>query len=428
MRKNRFILLLVIILISLTGCSNSDEYNSEKTQLKLAVFEDNASVAEQVKLFNETNSSYEIIIEKYNRSTIASEDGILQIQREIVSGKGPDIINYGCQYSTSDIVGEYTEDLSSFLDNNTNGTDSYFQNILQSFHYNDRLYAIPVDFTLNTFVGNSTLLQGVSKWDINQMMQLYDIQEDNILLYPGQTQRDVFGTILTGCMETFIDWEKGICNYDSEEFGNILLFSKQFPSKLLITEEYSSQELFMNNQAMVLPCYLENIYDVTKNELIFGNQNVTYIGFPMENGSGTLINPGDVMLAINSMSKHKEQAWKFISQFLSADYQQTLTHSFPIRSDIFENIVTEGLIESKEPRDSMYFEGENPIYIYNISETQSVEIKNLIYNAANASTIDYNIYNIIMEEVEPYWSTAKNLHETQDIIQNRISIYISEKK
>lgn len=428
MRKWHFILSLIMILISFTGCSNSDEYNTGKIQLKLAVFEDNSSVAEQVKLFNETNSSYEIIIEKYERSTVSSEDGILQIQREIVSGTGPDIINYGCQYSTSDIVGEYTEDLTSFLDNNTSGTDSYFQNILQSFHYNDGLYAIPIDFTLNTFVGNSTLLQGVSKWDISQMMWLYDIQEENILLYPGQTQRDVFGTILTGCMETFIDWEKGICIYDSEEFGDILRFSKQFPEKLLITEEYSSQELFMNDQAMVLPCYLENVYDVAKNELIFGSQNVVYVGFPMENGSGTLINPGDVMLAINSMSKHKEQAWEFISQFLSADYQQKLTHSFPIRKDIFEDIINEGLTVSNEPRESLYFEGEKPLYIYNISEEQSLALNELISNASYASTIDYNIYNIIMEEAEAYWSNTKTLHETQDIIQNRISLYISEKK
>ena len=128
------------------------------------------------------------------------------------------------------------------------------------------------------------------------------------------------------------------------------------------------------------------------------------------------------------MSKHKEQAWEFISQFLSADYQQKLTHSFPIRKDIFEDIINEGLTVSNEPRESLYFEGEKPLYIYNISEEQSLALNELISNASYASTIDYNIYNIIMEEAEAYWSNTKTLHETQDIIQNRISLYISEKK
>ena len=102
-----------------------------------------------------------------------------------------------------------------YLENTEYGEDC-FENVIDAFSYQDGLYALPVSFKLETFVGNREELGGRTSWNVSEMISCYEEKAQDMLLYPGQMKMDVFGTILTGSMEYYIDWENGTCNFDGE--------------------------------------------------------------------------------------------------------------------------------------------------------------------------------------------------------------------
>ena len=90
--------ILSVIAVCLVACGrNTDDDLQEGTTLILASFDDNVYLKKQVELYNQTHNEYQIEIQRYERSEQMEEDGILLLQREIASGKGPDIIDFGAR-------------------------------------------------------------------------------------------------------------------------------------------------------------------------------------------------------------------------------------------------------------------------------------------------------------------------------------------
>lgn len=441
MKKALF--LLTVIVFFLTSCgtgeqSRGQQKQGEKETLILVSFEDNAELNKQVALFNKNNDHYQIEIQRYHRSDQPEEDGLVRLQREIMSGKGPDLINFGQQYTTSDIMGKYTEDLLPFLEETVRqNQEDYFNNILEAFYYKEGLYAVPVSFTLETFAGSREALNHRDHWNIQEMMECYQKKQDGMILYPGETKRDVFATILTGSMEYYIDWEKGTCRFDGEEFQKLLQFANQFPDELRMEDDYSVKQIFQNGEALLLPLRLNHIFDICRTEFIFEEEDISYIGFPVEGKSGMVIKPSSPMLAISAGSKHKEASWKLIEQLLSRQYQNSLEDAYPINRSALE----EKLLKNREPeyivdeegnrvmqvKEQVLFEGEEPIDIFCITEAQADTLLNLIDSAAICAANDYQLYSLILEEADGYFSGDKALQDTVNVIQGRAMIYISEK-
>lgn len=428
------IILTGIFTIALTACGNREVQNvAEKQRLVLATFDDGKYICEQVKKYNQESKDYYIEVRSYERSEEMEMDGILLLQREIATGKGPDIIDFGNGYTTSDIVGGYTENILDYLEEAERG--NYLENILDAFCYGEKLYAIPLGFTLESFVGLSENLSGYQSWNIEEMINCYNGQER--LLYPGEFKKDVWGTILTGSMEYYIDWETGQCNYDSEEFRKVLGFCNRFPEQLQIAEEFSVKQTFAEDKALLLPITLRTVYDICRVEHIFGEKEITFIGFPVESGNGTMIRSCGSVLAVSSASSHKEGAWAFISECLSERGQTELESGFPIRYSVLEKQIEQAMQVKygnteegeKEPivRQQILFEGEEPVGIYSITSSQAKQLLDCIRRAEKVSQVEPRIYNVFMEEAEYYFNGAKSLEETAKIIQARVSLYVNEK-
>lgn len=433
--------LMLGMMSLLTGCGRQQtetEGGQQVTTLTLAAFGENRELEQQVEWFNQANTEYQIQIMQYERSEQAEADGIARLQREIVSGEGPDIIDFGMQYATSDIVGRYTEDLKPYLtEYGFYNKENYFVNIWDAFSYKEGLYALPVSFTLETFAGSKETLEGRNQWNIQEMIACYEAQAGERILYPGQTQKDVFGTILTGSMDYYIDWEQGACSFDGEAFQKVMAFANTFPDTLVITEDYSVKQTFHDGGALLLPLRMSNIYDICKAEFIFGEAEVNYIGFPVEGTGGTVIKPSQTMLAISVNSKHKDVAWEFISKFLQEDYQREVAYGYPVCRSVLEEVLAANQVteyidggEGKAipiVKERIIFEGEDPVDIYCITEKQAQVLLQLITSAEICSANDYQLYCVLLEEVDSYFSGDKSLEETAEVIQSRANIYVSER-
>lgn len=115
MRKGmlRFI-IIIISTLCLSACGIKESLDS--TVLVLVTFQETSELKEQVALFNQTHEDYQIEVRCYERSWQLEKDGISRLQREIMSGKGPDLIDFGGDYTFSDVAGGYTENLMPYLE------------------------------------------------------------------------------------------------------------------------------------------------------------------------------------------------------------------------------------------------------------------------------------------------------------------------
>lgn len=433
--KIMFILISTFILC-LTACGRKTENEScKETVLVLATFDDNAYLKERVQQYNSMQQSYRIEIQRMMRSDQAQEDGILLLQRQIASGKGPDLINFGNDYTTSDIVGAYTEDLFTYVGENVK--IDYFENIVEAFSYETKLYAVPLGFTMKSFVGTKQDLGSGSSWTIKEMMDCYHGQGKEKLLYPGAFKKDVLGTILTGSMEYYMNWETGECNFDGNEFCDVLQFCNEFPDQLKITDDFSVKQIFLEDKALLLPVNVRTVYDICRVEHIFGGKEVNFIGFPVEGKSGTMIQSCGPVLAISKSSSHKDAAWAFLSWLLSPSVQNELPSGFPICRMAFEEQLNnaqkleyknnaEGRAE-RVVKQQVIFEGEDPINIYCITPKQAEQLITLVEGAEMSSQSDPKIYGIFLEEADYYFNGDKSLEDTVDVIQSKLLIYVNEK-
>ena len=433
-KKIKLAILFALSLCLLACGKKAENGKAGKTVIVLATFDNSAILREQVEQYNRTNMDYRIEIKHYERSENPKEDGVLLLQREIVSGKGPDLIDFGSGYTTSDIAGGYTEDLFVYLEEEKK---TYFKNILDAFSYREKLYALPFGFRLESFVGTKQNLGNDGSWNIGEMLECYRKQKGERLLYPGAFKADVLGTILTGSVDYYIDWETGECHFDGKEFCEVLKFCNEFPERLEIDESFSVKQTFLEDKALLLPISIQSIYDIYKVKYIFGEQEVSFIGFPVEGISGTMVQPAGPVLAICQTSQHKEAAWGFIQQCLGESCQSELHFGFPIRrSTLEEQLVREQNIEYETGEDGLQkpvvkeqviFEGEEPIDLYCITEEQAEDLLLLIEQADMSSQIDPKIYKVFFEEADFYFHGEKSVEETAGIIQSIVSIYVNEK-
>lgn len=426
----------MILVLGLSSCSvpllPQEEQGS--VVLVLAVFDQSSYLQKQVELYNQSHEDFRIEIEQYIRSEKPEEDGVLRLQREIVSGNGPDLIDFGGGYTTSDIVGRYTENLSAYL--GEEGRQACFGNILEAFSYQEGLYAVPLGFILKSFVGRAENLGGRSSWTIGEMMKCYQEQEKERLLYPGAFKLDVFGTILAGSMEHYIDWEAGECAFDGEEFREVLKFCNSFSDHLEIEEDFSVKDTFLEDKALLMPVRIGTVYDICEEEMIFDGQEVAFIGFPVESGSGTMIESCGPVLALSRNSKNKEAAWEFIRQCLDEPAQRELPSGFPVCRNVLEEQLADAMEaeygtdenggEQPVVKHQVIMEGEEPLDIYSITQKQADQLLGLVEGACACSQTDNRIYQIFLDEAVNYFSGAKSLEETADVIQARVSMYVAE--
>ncbi|SHN62527.1 ABC-type glycerol-3-phosphate transport system, substrate-binding protein [Butyrivibrio hungatei DSM 14810] len=437
MKKSICIILGIITLFLLiTGCSKSNVNSTGKKQIVLAmVYADQDTIRkdtlleDQIALFNQKHNECEIVIKNYYRSDTLFEDGVNLIEREIVSGEGPDIIDYQYEYSKSDIIGQYTEDLYPYIDEDSDLRDSLYMNILDSFAIDKKLYVIPLAYSLSTYVGRKSEIGNVENWDFKTMLDTFDRLGKK---YPMgyNTKASIFGELLYDSFDDYIDWENGKSFFDSEEFRSMAEFANTFDYEY--NQNMSSFEL---EDCVVQSIYIANVFDTAIAEGEMQTSDVVYAGYPSKTGCGTLITPGSDTMAISMASKNKEYAWEFIKQLLLPDFQEKLNNrvSLSVNRDVINSQLDRAMkVEMENGKDVVKetyctsYEFER-LPIYSITEKQRDDFVRLVENARISSTNDGKIYEIVCEEMEGYFAGQKSLDECIDNIENRVWIYISEK-
>ncbi len=444
MAVRRIIVVIIICACFWIGCGDigagdrqGDDMTGGTTTLILGTAYVNSSLRKQVDNFNRQNTGFFIEIKEYGGELIEGSSAVDLMQMEISAGKGPDIIDFGYQYSPGVVSKGITEDLYAYMEADVSfDEEDYFTNIVDTYAVGGKLYALSPDFSIKTVAGTKEQLGDAGQWNMKDLMAFYQENTEGGMLFPGDSQKEVFGFLCLGSMGNFVNWAEGTCSFDSELFRELLAFSGQFPERRVYGEDYSVLQQFLTGKALLYPVSISDVYDCTKVRLVFGGSQVSYIGYPMDGKDGNTVVPGRFILGINKNSDNKEAAWGFIKSFLEEEYQSSIEGSLPLlRSEVlsrqeeakrveYEDSPSGGRVETVKA--SVIFEGEEPIDITCIEEQDAVCLLDVIGRVETTYAADAELYSIILEEIIYYFENDSDIDAVVDIIQNRASIYVSE--
>lgn len=400
--------------------------------------------------FNKANDKYRVTVKTYidNNSWDENsyETALTNFQNDIVSADNcPDIIDLSQVENEQNLAAKGVfEDLTPYMEKSSVlKKEDLLDAVVEGFSYDGKLLSIPTTIDIQTLVGKSSVVGENMGWSMDDMMACVEKYPEAELL-EGYQKSTVLYMALIFSEADFINWEEGTCYFDSEEFKKVLEFANLFPNEYdwanydgsNIVEKLKKNEVLLENVSVY------DLQEIQVSEARF-DEPVTFVGYPTADGSVGCMMYANSRYGIISNSDNKEGAWAFIESYLTDDTNDRYFWGIPTMKDKFESMITEAttpnyvLDENGEP---LLDENGNPIengygsmstdgweYTYHTPTAEDVQVlRDLIAVAKPMGTMDTNLLNIIVEEVEPYFTGAKSLDEVAGIVQSRAQIYISE--
>ncbi len=391
---------------------------------------------EAIVEFNRTDPDYRIEIIEYGTDELTG--GMEQLNADIVSGNAPDIFALPLGYSLSMYSSKgVLEDLNPYLDSDASVNRADLQeNILDAFETEGQLYALPVTFMLYSVMGRTSVVGEQDSWNLEEMMAVVDSIGDDSKVFYTSSKSGVLNFCLRANHDILVNWDDSEKGFDRETFIKILEFADRFTDD----DQFDPNDLNVLVNGLMegdIQLFDTTVIDMSVHQLynsLFG-EPVTYVGYPSENGSGSLAGSMSLM-AISSQSNHKEAAWRFISSLLTEEYQEnpSLVLGLPIRKSSL-NKRLERAKEATYVTDENGNQQEQPVVVplgdqvlemYAATDEDVQAVLSLIAEAEKMLDQDEQITAIISEEAQTYFSGGKTAEEVADVVENRIRLYMDE--
>lgn len=416
----------------------SDEPLTDKTVITYATNGSDSNVTDAIIRFNKNSDKYRIkVIDYYNEEDY--EAGMNAFNEAVLSGNVADIISVDwSQYKSMARKGLYA-DLNELMDNDADiNREDYFENILEAYEVDGKLYALPTSFEVSTLFGKTSVWgkePGITEAEISKVM---DSMPKDVQLLEGMSKSYWFFLALQGTLENYVNWETGECSFDSEEFIALLEMANRFPKEYDYENETMSPPEQVQTGKVLL--YGENMSEVSNYQLVkelFGEE-ITAVGYPSVKGNGGLIQNMNGIYAIAEDSDCKEGAWEFIKYMISEEYQSQYIHwSTPIHRASFEKLAAKAMEydtyinedgeEVEAPQMTYGWDGFE-ISVYHATKEDIDEYTKILEGATVLSSYNEEIMTILQEEVEPFFEGQKSAKDVANIIQGRVKIYVNENR
>ena len=414
------------------------EYSQMQT-ITLAAASKIDEIQPMIADFNAESNLYQIdlknYLDSYEYSAEGVENAVNDLEMDIISGKIPDMV----YLDTNEIEklsskGAFA-DLYEFMDSDSKySRDAFLPNYLEAAETNGHIYSIAPTFMIKT-IAAKTKHTDIQNWTFEEFKNVYNSKSADMTLFESANNRiAVFGFLSDDCND-FVDYSSHTCSFDSQDFINILEFSAEFPS----VEEYSWETTSCRNDtALISTLYIKSFRDINAQEQAIFGDDISFVGFPSESGNGSVMTLSN-QFAIMENSPAKDGAWSFIRTFFSDDRYYGNISGIPVTEKGLEIAMEEAL----EP--PYYIDGESNKKVpmketgYNftngsetkitpMTETEQAKYEAFVRSITKAVSGHYDdkINGIVSEEVSRYFAGACSAEECADMIQNRVSIMLSE--
>ncbi len=418
------------------------------------------AMKEYVAAWND--EGHDFILEYKNYESVWNENGtaeVNELQEDMLTGNLPDIMLIDRDFSV-DLAGNGALcDLYEFIDNDdTLSRDSFVPNTLNCFETDGKLYSLPNRFYLNVGMVAKTKFVGAdSDWSLDKIIDVLNEYPDNVEInYDSKQQRLSYHITY----EDWIDYETATCHYTDESFIKYLEWcnipdniESEYPDWEEMTEEESQANFISDQRKYIDDKAIFDSFDwmtysgyVEDTRGKFNGEELTYLEAPVLEGVN--------ILAITSTSEHKELAWEYIKARLT-DEKYTMPRGrqegpFPITKsglEIYLEHERDSYIdfsEHKEITDPEWLNyhgltyqlgeniyGDDVMKLGEITDEDVQFVNDMIARAEPSDSVYFPLtadyYEIMDDELNRFFNGETTAQECAELIQDRVTIYLSEK-
>ncbi|GFH97170.1 hypothetical protein IMSAGC003_03740 [Lachnospiraceae bacterium] len=417
----------------------------DKKELVLGGSYVGSEIRAKVIQFNQSNSQFRITLKDYSIYN-SPEDwtaGQTRLNNDIISGKMPDIMMFTDLNSYRNYVSKGAlADIGKLLaaDPELGGLE-YLQNVWDAYSVNGQLYAVIPSFNVQTMVAKKSLVGEPQSWTMADVEAVLATMPQGAAAFGDMTRDGFIYNILSYGGKDFIDLETGECHFDSQEFIDMLEYAKTLPKESYKEDEdydyFSHENQYRENRSLMRELYISNIEDCKYQIKGYMGEEVSYVGFPTSDSKGSCLGISGSALMISANSQQQDEAWQFVRQFLTEEYQTSSElYSMPVLKSAFLAKAAKATERSywtdengnKEYYDDYWTINGEQVVLKPFTQEEVEEICQFIYGVNRTAYYNEEIRNIIIEDAEAFFSGQRSAQEVAGIIQSRAQVYINENR
>lgn len=373
--------------------------------------------------FNRENPQYSVTLEMAEEN---SEMFRTRIMADIMAGGGPDILCVSPEDMEILAQAGALVDLEQLISGET--LEMLLPGVLQMGRCGGRFMGVaPQVMTETLITSDSTWTE--DSWTLEDFLTLAEQKEglEGLLTYGSvdMSERNVLLNLVGRDLENsrFLDMENGISRFEQEDFMRVLEIIKQYTSN-------SASSYVDGDKRVAEGTYLAE-YSHIFSPLDFYNMNADIdggghvVGFPTASGAGSYI--GDRgLLVVNAKSEKLESVTAFLEYLLSFENQSALElQSLSVRSDMADRLVV-----YFDALDSYGWQGKTGVLLLASradGTTYTEEYNDYLQSCVPVKDVS-PIFEIIWDEAQSYFAGAKDALTVTRAIDNRVQVYLDERK
>ena len=414
----------------------------ETTVLRLACFYLSEEIRRAVLDFNRSNSGVRIEVADY--AQYVTEDdysaGLTKLNVEILSGNVPDLFASDglpiAQYGARGLL----YDMYELIDSDPElSRESFFENILDAFATDGKLYTITPSFRIMSLVGNADAVGPETGWTLEEMRSVIESQpEIQYVLDASMSRQSMLQQMLTLNLGRYVDWETGECSFDSEDFVELLEFCAALPEGG--GSGGGTPALVASGKQLLATFRVADFQEYQLYEAMFVGK-LAFKGYPSAERAGNIAEPMYGSLSISASCKDVDAAWSFVRRLLLEDSYDTDggdIFGYPLNRAAYAAAEAAAMEKHYTTDPETGEQVEEPVSswswdalyvdIYAMTEEEAQALRELIASVKYSMSYDETIMNMIAEESAAFFEGGKNAADTAALIQDRVTTYVNEQR
>lgn len=400
---------------------------AEKEEIVLALGDENPLLMDYVSKFNRRNENYRVTV-RLQEANETGQEFIDRLQMELAAGRGADLLMNGQIDATAMARNGYLQELTDILDDE----DGLWTAAMECGRIDGVTYGIPYAGQLFFATYSEKLTGGRENWTIREFMQAVEASDAEILQY-GFSGADIvfYYGLLDNDNAELIDWENGESHLTEDLFLEILGFASRYADRGQIPQEDVGEALKEGRIAAEGSVCLE-LSELNYREACFEGEPAN-IGFPRSEGNGIYVTPN--MLYVNAGSEVKDGAYEFLRFLVSEEGQRRYVERnragdsaslMPVRLELLEEMTA---LEMRKAGETTARSATGVLFAKDgFTQAQKERFDRLLERAEPGDWHAAEIMSIVYEELEPYFAGQRTAAEAAANLDNRVQLYMDERK
>ncbi|MDE6675201.1 MAG: extracellular solute-binding protein, partial [Acetatifactor sp.] len=195
------------------------------------VFSFKEDAEEIATVFNRQSKDYKVVVEEISSEVLTDcttqfdlqEDAYMRANTRLLGSKSADLISFSSYQDMERYLAKgYLEDLTPYIAQSEKiSREDYFDEILECYSSGNALYSIPPTFGIDTLKGKESELGAEPGWTVDEFLDWLAEHPDTVT-WEGLSRENVLNFCLKGTLDEYLNWESGQCNFEGEDFQELL--------------------------------------------------------------------------------------------------------------------------------------------------------------------------------------------------------------